>query len=126
MGLSRSCGLGRALTGGVWVRRWRVFSARTHASPALSRGGGSGGGVERLEGELRRESWAEASSGSCPSALLIRPAARVAAPPWRVSASMPIPASMNDRTGLETLCRYGARGPLSLERLSWREDGKLA
>ena len=31
----------------------------------------------------------------------------------------------NDRTGLETLCRYGARGPLSLERLSLREDGKL-
>ncbi len=29
----------------------------------------------------------------------------------------------NDRTGLETLCRYGARGPLSLERLSLREDG---
>ncbi len=32
----------------------------------------------------------------------------------------------NDRLGLETLCRYGARGPLSLERLSLREDGKLA
>ena len=26
----------------------------------------------------------------------------------------------NDRAGLETLCRYGARGPLSLERLSLR------
>ena len=32
----------------------------------------------------------------------------------------------NDRTGLETLCRYGARGPLSLERLSLRDDGRLA
>ncbi|MGA9522841.1 MAG: transposase, partial [Myxococcaceae bacterium] len=32
----------------------------------------------------------------------------------------------NDRTGLKTLCRYGARGPLSLERLSLREDGRLA
>jgi hypothetical protein len=31
----------------------------------------------------------------------------------------------NDRLGLETLCRYGARGPLSLERLSRREDGTL-
>ena len=31
----------------------------------------------------------------------------------------------NDRAGLETLCRYGARGPLSLERLSLRPGGKL-
>jgi len=31
----------------------------------------------------------------------------------------------NDRASLETLCRYGARGPLTLERLSLREDGKL-
>lgn len=31
----------------------------------------------------------------------------------------------NDRAGLETLCRYGARGPLTLERLSLRPDGKL-
>ena len=32
----------------------------------------------------------------------------------------------NDRLGLETLCRYGARGALSLQRLSRREDGTLA
>jgi len=32
----------------------------------------------------------------------------------------------NDRENLERLCRYGARGPLSLERLSRREDGRLA
>jgi hypothetical protein len=31
----------------------------------------------------------------------------------------------NDRASLERLCRYGARGPLVLERLSRREDGKL-
>ena len=31
----------------------------------------------------------------------------------------------NDRDSLERLCRYGARGPLSLERLTRREDGKL-
>jgi hypothetical protein len=31
----------------------------------------------------------------------------------------------NDRDSLEKLCRYGARGPLALERLSRREDGKL-
>ena len=31
----------------------------------------------------------------------------------------------NDRDNLEKLCRYGARGPLALERLSRREDGKL-
>ena len=31
----------------------------------------------------------------------------------------------NDRKGLERLCRYGARGPVTLERLSRREDGKL-
>ena len=31
----------------------------------------------------------------------------------------------NDRASLERLCRYGARGPLALERLSRREDGKL-
>ena len=31
----------------------------------------------------------------------------------------------NDKQGLERLCRYGARGPLSQERLSLREDGKL-
>ena len=28
----------------------------------------------------------------------------------------------NDRHGLELLCRYGARGPLSLERLEKRPD----
>src|SRR5690242_7186540 len=32
----------------------------------------------------------------------------------------------NDRQGLERLCRYGARGPLALERLSRMEDGRLA
>jgi hypothetical protein len=31
----------------------------------------------------------------------------------------------NDRQGLVHLCRYGARGPLSLDRLSEREDGRL-
>ena len=31
----------------------------------------------------------------------------------------------NDRHGLELLCRYGARGALSLARLSRREDGRL-
>jgi hypothetical protein len=31
----------------------------------------------------------------------------------------------NDRDNLEKLCRYGARGPLALERLSRRDDGKL-
>ncbi len=31
----------------------------------------------------------------------------------------------NDREALERLCRYGARGPLCLERLTRREDGKL-
>jgi hypothetical protein len=32
----------------------------------------------------------------------------------------------NDREGLERLCRYGARGPLAMERLSRSEDGRLA
>ncbi|HZW88400.1 MAG TPA: transposase [Myxococcaceae bacterium] len=32
----------------------------------------------------------------------------------------------NDVTGLERLCNYGARGPLSLERLSVLPDGRLA
>ena len=32
----------------------------------------------------------------------------------------------NDVTGLERLCNYGARGPLSLERLSALPDGRLA
>jgi len=31
----------------------------------------------------------------------------------------------NDRPGLVKLCRYGARGPLALERLSRRDDGKF-
>lgn len=31
----------------------------------------------------------------------------------------------NDRDSLERLCRYGARGPLTLDRLSRREDGTL-
>lgn len=31
----------------------------------------------------------------------------------------------NDRASLQRLARYGARGPLALERLSRREDGKL-
>jgi len=31
----------------------------------------------------------------------------------------------NDITGLERLCNYGARGPLSLERLSALPDGRL-
>ena len=31
----------------------------------------------------------------------------------------------NDREALERLCRYGARGPLCLERLTRRSDGKL-
>jgi hypothetical protein len=31
----------------------------------------------------------------------------------------------NDRESLERLCRYGARGPVALDRLSFREDGKL-
>jgi hypothetical protein len=31
----------------------------------------------------------------------------------------------NDRESLERLCRYGARGPLALEGLCRREDGKL-
>ena len=30
----------------------------------------------------------------------------------------------NDRAGLERLCRYGSRGPVALERLSKREDGR--
>ena len=32
----------------------------------------------------------------------------------------------NDRQGLERLCRYGSRGPVAMERLSEREDGKYA
>ena len=32
----------------------------------------------------------------------------------------------HDRENLERLCRYGARGPLAMERLSWREDGRLS
>jgi hypothetical protein len=32
----------------------------------------------------------------------------------------------NDVVGLERLCNYGARGPLSLERLSALPDGRLA
>ena len=31
----------------------------------------------------------------------------------------------NDRAGLERLCRYGARGPLSLGRLTKCDDGKV-
>jgi hypothetical protein len=31
----------------------------------------------------------------------------------------------NDREALERTCRYGARGPICLERLTRREDGKL-
>ncbi|HUJ25926.1 MAG TPA: transposase, partial [Myxococcales bacterium] len=31
----------------------------------------------------------------------------------------------NDREGLEHLCRYGARGPLSLQRLSLTADGRV-
>ena len=31
----------------------------------------------------------------------------------------------NDRDSLERLCRYAARGPLALERLKRRDDGKL-
>jgi len=31
----------------------------------------------------------------------------------------------NDRAGLERLCRYGARGPLSLGRLTKGDDGKI-
>lgn len=31
----------------------------------------------------------------------------------------------NDREGLEKLCRYGARGPLALERLTRLADGRL-
>ena len=31
-----------------------------------------------------------------------------------------------DRQGLERLCRYGSRGPVALERLSVREDGRYA
>jgi hypothetical protein len=31
----------------------------------------------------------------------------------------------NDRDSLERLCRYGARGPIALERLKRRDDGKL-
>jgi hypothetical protein len=30
----------------------------------------------------------------------------------------------HDRQGLERLCRYGSRGPLALERLTRREDGR--
>ena len=33
---------------------------------------------------------------------------------------------VNDRQGLEGLCRYGARGALALERLSGAEDGRIA
>jgi len=32
----------------------------------------------------------------------------------------------NDRDNLRRLCAYGARGPLSLERLSWLPDGRVA
>ncbi len=32
----------------------------------------------------------------------------------------------NDRQGLEQLCRYGARGAISLERLEERPDGRLS
>jgi hypothetical protein len=32
----------------------------------------------------------------------------------------------NDVTGLDRMCNYGARGPLSLERLSALPDGRLA
>ncbi|XYI03647.1 transposase [Sorangium sp. So ce1128] len=31
-----------------------------------------------------------------------------------------------DRAGLERLCRYGARPPFSLERISLLPDGRLA
>jgi len=31
----------------------------------------------------------------------------------------------NDRESLERLCRYGARGPVALDRLTFREDGRL-
>ena len=31
----------------------------------------------------------------------------------------------NDRDGVERLCRYGLRPPISLERLSWTADGKI-
>lgn len=32
----------------------------------------------------------------------------------------------NDRQSLETLCRYGARGAVTLSRLTRRDDGRLA
>jgi hypothetical protein len=32
----------------------------------------------------------------------------------------------NDREGLERLCRYGARGPLALERFERAQDGRIA
>ena len=31
----------------------------------------------------------------------------------------------NDRESLERLCRYGARGPVALDRLTFRDDGKV-
>ena len=46
--------------------------------------------------------------------------------PRRIQPPRQHPGHENDRLGLETLCRYGARGALSLERLSRRDDGTLA
>lgn len=43
---------------------------------------------------------------------------------WNLQAQVTIPAW--DRDGLEKLCRYAARPPLSLERLSVTRDGRIA
>ena len=42
---------------------------------------------------------------------------------WRLHADTHL--HENDREALERTCRYGARGPICLDRLTRREDGKL-
>lgn len=52
-----------------------------------------------------------------------RPPARLAVlEGFRLHADSHVQA--NDRQGLERLCRYGSRGPVALERLSVRDDGR--
>ena len=45
---------------------------------------------------------------------------------WVVRRMLPWKLSSVNWATLERLCWYGARGPLALERLSWREDGRLS
>jgi len=72
---------------------------------------------------------------SAQSEALLLPAASSADPPHRgrhsaflegFSLHAGVHLHANDREGLEKLCGYGARPPLSLERLSALPDGRLA